>query len=353
MKPVINSVLAWPDQEFSVAQPFTSSQSGNNSHVLAGYATSQGKDLVYVMAPLKNGEWVLAFQQSSVDAFRDLHDARKVVALVVLIGGLTIFITAFVLSRKTVRHIKRADSEKEMMNEQVIETGKMASIGELAAGIAHEINNPVAVMVEEAGWLDDLLEEEDFKDSKNLTEFQRALHQIKIQGVRCREITHKLLSFARKTDPHVREIQINDLVSEVVDISEQKARYSSIKINRYFAPDLPVIQASPTELQQIILNLINNAVDAIGTKGGTIDVCTKDEEGHVVVSVSDTGEGIPQAILGRIFDPFFTTKPVGKGTGLGLSICYGIVNKMEGSISVSSAVGIGTAFHVRIPVKTE
>lgn len=353
MKPVISSVLAWPDQEVSLAQPLPSSHSGNNSHILAGYAAGHEMDIVYVMAPLKNGEWVLTFQQNFDDAFRDLYDARKVVALVVLIGGLAIFFTAFVLSHKTVRHIRRADSEKEMMNEQVIETGKMASIGELAAGIAHEINNPVAVMVEEAGWLDDLLEEEDFRDSKNLSEFQRALHQIRVQGVRCREITHKLLSFARKTDPHVREIQINELVTEVVEISEQKARYSSIKINRYFSPDLPIIHASPTELQQVLLNLINNAVDAIGTRGGNIDICTKNEEGQVVISVTDTGEGIPQAILGRIFDPFFTTKPVGKGTGLGLSICYGIVNKMGGSISVSSAVGIGTAFNVRIPVKPE
>jgi two-component system NtrC family sensor kinase len=248
-----------------------------------------------------------------------------------------------------VQRIEQADREKEMMNEQVIETGKLASVGELAAGIAHEINNPVAIMVEEAGWLEDLLEEEDFKESANLEEFKRALKQINTQGTRCKEITHKLLSFARKTDPKVRNIQINEMVEDIVSISEQRARYGNVKINIHLEPDLPAISASPSELQQVFLNLINNAIDAIGTQGGIIDVTTRKEKNHVVIDVADNGQGIPQSILPRIFDPFFTTKPVGKGTGLGLSICYGIIKKMGGEITLNSAVGIGTTFHIHLP----
>ncbi len=249
-----------------------------------------------------------------------------------------------------VRHIERADQEKEMMTEQVIEAGKLASVGELAAGIAHEINNPIAIMVEEAGWIEDLLGEEDLRESKNLDEFQRALKEIRVQGSRCKEITHKLLSFARKTDPNVKEVDVNDLLEEIVSISEQKARYGNVRILKSLVDELPIIHASPSELQQVFLNLINNAIDAIGVGGGTIDIKTRLDDDFVVVDVADTGCGIPNAILPRIFDPFFTTKPVGKGTGLGLSICYGIIKKMAGEISINSAVGIGTTFHVYIPI---
>jgi two-component system NtrC family sensor kinase len=227
----------------------------------------------------------------------------------------------------------------------------LASLGELAAGIAHEINNPVAVMVEEAGWIQDLLEEEDLKESKNLDEFKQSLKQIRVQGVRCKEITHKLLSFARKTDPRPRDVQLNELVDEVVNLCQQRARYATVKINTELDPQLPAVHASPTEMQQVIMNLINNSLDAIDGRGGVVEVKTSSKDGFVVLEVADNGPGIPEAYLPRIFDPFFTTKPVGKGTGLGLSICYGIITKMGGKISVSSAIEVGTTFHIRIPIQ--
>jgi two-component system, NtrC family, sensor kinase len=247
-----------------------------------------------------------------------------------------------------VNHIVHAEREKEMMTEQVIEAGKLASVGELAAGIAHEINNPVAIMVEEAGWIEDLLDEVDMKEGENAGEFRRALKQIKTQGIRCKEITHKLLSFARKTDPKLKMVSLNDLIEEVVGISEQSAKYGNVKIIKHLSPDLPVISVSPSEMQQVLLNLINNAIDAMD-KGGKIEITSRTENNFVIVDVADTGHGIPKANLQKIFDPFYTTKPVGKGTGLGLSICYGIIKKMGGEITVNSAVGLGTTFHVLIP----
>ncbi|MEZ4565535.1 MAG: ATP-binding protein [Desulfobacterales bacterium] len=255
-------------------------------------------------------------------------------------------------TRRMVRRIRRADQEKEGMNQQIIETGKMASIGELAAGIAHEINNPVAIMVEEAGWIGDLLEEEEFSDSENLDEFKRALTQINTQGRRCKEITHKLLSFARKTDSTVKDVQLNDIVTEIVDLSAQMAKYNKVTIETSLQKTLPYITISPSEIQQVLLNLINNALDAMEKTGGTINISTKISEiepGHIVIVVEDNGPGIPDANLPRLFDPFFTTKPVGKGTGLGLSICYGIINKMGGKIDVQSEVGKGTRFRIWIP----
>ena len=309
-----------------------------------------GKKNIFVATFLKHGDWLLVYQQRASDAFSDFRRALRVALVIILLGGLGIITMAFILSRRMVSRIARADREKQMMNKQVVETGKLASVGELAAGIAHEINNPVAIMVEEAGWIEDLLEEEEFQESENLNEFTRALEQIRTQGRRCKEITHKLLHFARKTDSRIQEVQINDLIEELVALSAQKAKYSNVTINTVLQKDLPPLQVSETEVQQVFLNLINNALDAMEKKGGVIDVTTLMEGDHIAVQVADNGPGIPEANLARIFDPFFTTKPVGKGTGLGLSICYGIIKKMGGEIDVHSVMGVGATFRVLIPL---
>ncbi len=309
-----------------------------------------GKPVIYVSALLKHGDWLLIYQQKASDAYSDLHRTLRVTIGIILLAGICIVVTAFILSRRMVSRVAEADREKEMITEQVVETGKLASVGELAAGIAHEINNPVAIMVEEAGWIEDLLEEEEFKEGKNLDEFQRALGQIRSQGRRCKEITHKLLSFARKTDSRINDVQLNDLVEELIALSEQRAKYSNVTIHTHLQRDLPTIQVSQTELQQVLLNLINNALDAMEKRGGTLNVSSRLDGEFIIVKVADNGPGIPGANLARIFDPFFTTKPVGKGTGLGLSICYGIVKKLGGDIEVRSTVDAGATFLVKIPV---
>jgi two-component system NtrC family sensor kinase len=141
------------------------------------------------------------------------------------------------------------------------------------------------------------------------------------------------------------------VIQEVVSLCEQRARYSTAKITTDLDPDLPRLNVSPTEIQQVVMNLLNNSLDAIDGRGGTIKVKTSVIGDHVVVDVADDGPGIPEAYLPRVFDPFFTTKAVGKGTGLGLSICYGIVTKMGGKISVNSAIEVGTTFHIQIPIQ--
>ena len=302
----------------------------------------------------------MVLQQDSEDAFADLHKTRTIAVYIILLGSIGIISTSLILSRRLIKRIARADQEKEiadqekeMMSQQVIETGKLASVGELAAGIAHEINNPVAIMTEEAGWIQDLLEEEEFQKSENLQEFHRALEQIHTQGKRCKDITHKLLSFARKTDSSIKDVLLNDLLNEVAYLSSQRAKYSNILINTEFHKNLPPIRASETELQQVFLNLVNNALDAMEKTGGTIDITSKTEGNDIVIVVADNGPGIANANLARIFDPFFTTKPVGKGTGLGLSICYGIIKKMGGEIDVRSVIDKGTTFTIRIPANRE
>jgi len=309
-----------------------------------------GNRVIYVSALLKHGDWILIYQQKASDAFSDLRRTFRVTIAIMVLAGICIVLIAFVLSKRMVNRIAESDQEKELITEQVVETGKLASVGELAAGIAHEINNPVAIMVEEAGWIEDLLEEEEFKDGENLSEFQRALQQIRTQGRRCKEITHKLLSFARKTDSRIQDVQLNDLVEELIALSAQRAKFANVDINVNLQENLPTLHVSQTELQQVFLNLINNALDAMEKTGGILNVSNGLEGDYIVVEVADDGPGIPEANIVRIFDPFFTTKPVGKGTGLGLSICYGIIKKMGGDIIVKSTMGVGTTFHVKIPI---
>jgi len=312
-----------------------------------------GNKNIYVAAFLKGGDWLLVYQQRASDAFSDFRRALRVAFAIIILGGLAITSMAYLLSTRMAYRVARMDKERQMMDEQIVETGKLASVGELAAGIAHEINNPVAIMVEEAGWIEDLLEEEDFKEGKNLDEFERALKQIRTQGKRCKDITYKLLSFARKTDSRIQEVHLNDMLEELVAISAQRARYSNVTINTNFQSNLPLLEVSQSELQQVFLNLINNALDAMEKTGGKLEMSSKVEGDYVVVGVADNGPGIAKANLSRIFDPFFTTKQVGKGTGLGLSICYGIIKKMGGEIEVRSTVDVGTTFYVRIPLAKE
>jgi two-component system NtrC family sensor kinase len=306
---------------------------------------------IYLAALLKNEDWILVFQQQKKEAFADLIRTQIIAGVILFVGALLIVFMNSILFHKVINYLSEADREKEMMNRQIIETGKLASVGRLAAGTAHEINNPVAIMVQEAGWVEDLLKEEEFQKGKNLEEIKRALKEIGIQGKRCKEITHKLLSFARKTDMQIQNVQINEIVEEVVSISN-KASYTGISINTYLDQTIPIIYGSQTEIQQVLMNLINNALYALKKDGGKIDITTRLEEQNVLVIVEDNGPGIPEANLDRIFDPFFTTKPVGEGNGLGLSICFGIIQKMGGKIDVRSAVDMGTRFDIRFPRKT-
>lgn len=351
--------IASTDLPANIAKLFGPPPNGRSSSVVS-HTDPTGKQIIHASSHLKEGEWILVLQQDKKDAFAELYKTQNIAMLIILVGSLVIISTSLLLSRRLIKRIARADrakiladKEKEMMSQQVIETGKLASIGELAAGIAHEINNPVAIMVEEAGWIEDLLEEEEFKNGENLEEFHRALRQIHTQGRRCKDITHKLLSFARKTDSRVQAVQIDKLLGEVVSLAAQRAKYSNIAIHTHFQKNLPVLHASETELQQVLLNIMNNALDATEKSGGEISISSQLKDGKVVITLADNGPGIAEANLSRIFDPFFTTKPVGKGTGLGLSICYGIINKMGGRIDVQSQVNQGTTFMIQLPIAKE
>jgi len=218
---------------------------------IAVKSDSDRKENIYIAAFLKKGDWSLVYQQRMADAFADLDKTFILTTVLMFFGLVAIVIMAFTLSKTVVKRVAEADSEKQLMSKKVVETGKLASVGELAAGIAHEINNPVAIMVEEAGWLGDLMEEITFDESENRVEFERAITQIQTQGKRCKEITHKLLSFARKTDATIHDVNIKEPLEELVALSSQRAKYGMVEIRTDFAPNLPSLRVSPSELQQV------------------------------------------------------------------------------------------------------
>jgi two-component system NtrC family sensor kinase len=227
----------------------------------------------------------------------------------------------------------------------------MDAIGRLAAGVAHEINNPLAIINEKAGLMKDFLElSED--SGKNKEKFLSLLNAIFESVTRCRTITHRLLGFSRQTDISRDIINLNDTLREVIGFLEKEVLFRNITLELHLREDLPNVTSDKGQLEQVVLNIMNNAVDAI-EKGGRIEIITDvKDENTLTISIIDNGPGIPENVVKHIFEPFFTTKEKGKGTGLGLSISYGIIQKLGGTISVQSEVNKGTNFTIEIPLKT-
>jgi two-component system NtrC family sensor kinase len=282
-----------------------------------------------------------------------LNRARLVSLAGVLLALGYITYKSVSLSRRMAGRISQTDTEKQRLNEQMFQTAKLASIGELASGVAHEINNPLAVMIEEAGWIQDLLEEEDLKKAENYNEFKRSLEQIQVQGKRCKDITRNLLSFARREDADTSNARIDLLLEDLFSVIERRSAKRGVQFTADVDKDLPLVRISMSELQQVLFNLINNALDAMDPDGGRLRVSAKREGEEIILDVVDTGSGISSDELGRVFDPFYTTKPVGQGTGLGLSICYGLVRKWGGRIRIESTPGKGTRVWFTIPLDAE
>jgi two-component system NtrC family sensor kinase len=240
-----------------------------------------------------------------------------------------------------------------LLDERLLQSQKLAAIGELSAGIAHEINNPLAIIRQEAEWIQLLLKKLGGADKKELEELQGSVHQIVQQVDRCTEITRNLLDFARKRDPVIQAVEVNRVIDNMTMLVEKEAKHNNITLVRHYDKTLPVIYSDAPQLRQVILNFLTNATYAIG-KDGVITITTRlSGDDSVDIVISDTGGGIPEAHLSKIFDPFFTTKPSGQGTGLGLSICHGIIQRLGGRITVKSQVGQGTEFTITLPRSRE
>ena len=265
--------------------------------------------------------------------------------------ALVVAFVSFLFVRHLTRLVAKANEQKCHLDQQLIQSQKLAAIGELSSGIAHEINNPLAIMGQETEWIKHLLKDDHLEAPGAPEELRDSLREIVCQVDRCKEITHKLLDFARKKEPLIQGADVNRLIEDMARLVEKEAAQKNIKIIRAYQKNLPRVQTDPPLLRQVVLNILNNAAYAIG-KDGAITIATRQSgESLVELAFSDTGCGIPKEQLDKIFDPFFTTKPPGKGTGLGLSISHSIVVKLGGRITVASEVGKGTTFTIHLPVE--
>jgi two-component system NtrC family sensor kinase len=232
-------------------------------------------------------------------------------------------------------------TERVSLEDQLVQAEKLSSTGLLAAGVAHEVNTPLAVIASQAQLLARQLPEGDSRSG--------TLEKIIRQAFRASEIVNNLLKFSRVSGTEQSEVDLNKVIRETLSLAEPMLRASKISVNPQLTSDLPGIFGNFGKLQQVFMNLIFNARDAM-PRGGELTIVTETEDSTVQVEVSDNGVGIPPDHLNRIFDPFFTTKSTTRGTGLGLAVSYGIIREHSGKIRVESAVGQGTCFRLEFPV---
>jgi signal transduction histidine kinase len=250
----------------------------------------------------------------------------------------TLFSSSY-LASTIMEGLRRKDEEMRRFNERLLQTEKLAAIGQLAAGVAHELNTPLASI---SGYAEELGEIVKGREEKVV----QYTGVIRSQTERCKAITQSLLNFARKSDIRVQAVDVNATLREAIDYLRFKKRTPQLAIETDLA-DVPRVQADPVQLLQVFLSVLVNSADAI-VGGGTITVKSRADK-DVLVTISDDGCGIPEENLKKVFEPFFTTKEPGEGTGLGLSLSYGIMKQLGGSIDLKSKVGEGTEVTIALP----
>ena len=287
---------------------------------------------------------VAVFQEGSLAEqilLPDWHEAwmRLSTACVLLGFGVYAQIT---LSRR-----ERMERERQEIEARLQVAARLAAVGELAAGVAHELNNPLAVM---QGYAELLATREDLDETMR-SDVERIFKEAK----RATRITANMISFAGKREPAVNRVCINSIVERALDQHAWQMKVSNIGVLTDLSPDLPEAMADFYQLQQVFVNLIANAENAMTEANGrgTLTIKTRQVNGAIRVAMTDDGPGIAKDTLDKIFDPFFTTKEVGKGTGLGLSSCYGILEQHGGTIRAESRLGEGATFVVEIPIAFE
>jgi two-component system NtrC family sensor kinase len=241
---------------------------------------------------------------------------------------------------------ERDERLKEYTQQQIMKSERLATLGQLAAGVAHEINNPLGAVLM---YTHLSLEEMEAEDTR-----RKNLEKVVSEATRCRDIVKGLLDFARQTEPKAEASDVNEILNHTLSLVENQASFQNVKINKLLSPSLPEILMDRSQIQQVFTNIILNAAEAI-EKEGELTVVTRmaHDNKHIEIEFTDTGCGIPPENYEKIFDPFFTTKEVGRGTGLGLAVSYGIVARHRGTIDVKSEIGKETSFVVRLPLKGE
>lgn len=293
------------------------------SYLLAGSITKPVRGLVAAAQRLANGDLNQKVEIKPGDEIGKLGEAFNFMAEAVK---------------------ERDEKLKEQTKEIVGRSERLAMIGQLAAGVAHEINNPLGSIII---FSHILLEEPEIKDLA-----RKNLEKIVKESMRCKDIVKGLLDFARQTEPEVKLASINEVLRSTLSLVEKQTLFQNIQIITRINPDLPAVEIDTTQIQQVFMNIIINAAEALDGQGELIIATRVSEDNRFVeVEFTDSGCGISQENLKRLFEPFFTTKEVGHGTGLGLAISYGLIEKHKGRIDVQSVLGKGTTFIIQLPIK--
>ncbi len=308
-----------------------------------------GGPLVVGYAYISETPFILMAVKKKSELMKPWNATRKKLIFFLIFSITAILLVILWVSTHLVSQIHEADRKRVMTLHHVEYANKMASLGRLSAGVAHEINNPLAIINEKAGLIKDLFtfKQAYAEDPKLLGLADSILYSVE----RCGKITKRLLNFARHVDVNPQPLEVGQVIHEVLGFLGKEAEFRSITVTVHEEPELPKIESDQGRLQEIFLNLINNSLAAM-QDGGCLDITARrSDNDFVAVSVADSGCGIPEADLKRVFEPFFSTKTKSGGTGLGLSITYGLVQELGGDISVRSEEGKGTEFTISLPIK--
>ncbi|MEG6504088.1 sensor histidine kinase [Nitratidesulfovibrio sp. 1201_IL3209] len=307
-----------------------------------------GRDVFITYTYFQHADFVLMAVKPRADIFKPWTTLRSDLILLFVTSVALILSVAFGLTDLMVRRMRASDERRIAAFVQMEHTQKLSSIGRLAAGVAHEINNPLAIINEKAGLAADLMELA--KDFPERDRFRALVDAILRSVERCRSITHRLLGFSRRMDVNIEQLDVNDVLKETMSFLEQEALHRSITTSVSLDPAMPRIASDRGQLQQVFLNILNNAFAAV-PDGGSVTLATWLRDPDTVgVSIKDNGKGMSDEVLRHIFEPFFTTKKT-SGTGLGMFITYGIIRRLGGDIAVQSTEGAGTTVTVFLPVK--
>ncbi len=305
----------------------------------------------YIATDVLKTPFILMVHKEKEGVMQVWVDLGKKFNWIVGISGGFIVIIVTLISTFMVNRLYMADLAKAETLLQMEQSQQLASIGQLAAGIAHEINNPLALINETAGYIKDLYS---FTNEKrNDAEIVEYIESILDAVERCGTITRQLLGFVRQFDIKIKSVDLCKMITNILNFHKKESEYRGIHVTADL-PDPPlVIESDSGKLQQVLLNIINNAFQAID-EDGCLDVMVSVDSSQIVkIVIKDTGCGIPEENLKKIHEPFFSTKKEKMGTGLGLSITYGLVKKLQGKISVASTAGVGTIFTITLPVRIQ
>lgn len=328
-----------PMPEYSAKTGVAEVMEVNNQDMMVGYAF------------INNTPFILMVVKVTAEVMKPWETIRTELLWLFMVSIAIIILVILGVATRMVQKIFIADQTRARALHHVEHTNRMASIGRLAAGVAHEINNPLAIINEKAGLIKDLFTfKEEYKADTRLT---KNVDDIISSVERCGTITKRLLSFARHIDVSMESIAFKNLATEVTGFLNKEAEYRSINIHMDIPDDLPNFESDRGKLQQIFLNLVNNAFQAMSDGGNLWISAHRKDSDKLEFSVRDDGCGIPAQDLKKIFEPFFSTKKKKGGTGLGLSITYGLVNEIGGEMAVNSTVGQGTTFTITVPMKAK